>query len=487
MKKIVATLILVLITANCLAQNLFPTKLENCKPDRFCLDCGDKKASYNVDKFNAMTDKLSNSLGLNGVKGSIKVQVLVDSTGNGCVLSHTDQSNNIISQKLVEELNKFNSWIPAKTEGKTEGKTSVTLLFVVQNKRITGSIERVNIEEFKASFDRPTSPEIFNKTYVYKNKSLPKYRFKVWNTKNSGLADNSVDHISFDNTGKLWLALDNVVQTFDGKNFNAIQSNTLAPNVKESYFAIACDNRNVVWFDGLKSIYNFKSDWNKCDPNQSGIDGAYDIINNKTTDELYFCSEKGLTILANGKWTTINKENQPALPSNRVYYSKKDSKGRIWIGTFDGSVMIDENGKATSFQETETVLKGKCITSMDEDDKGNVYFTLFEFNRKNKQSVNNDEGIAIFSKDGKFTQFTTENSGMPFNHANCVLYDRNEKCLWISTDRAGLVRYDLKDNWENYHNENSEIPTSYVSTMSFDREGNLFLATRQGLVKIEKK
>ena len=124
---------------------------------------------------------------------------------------------------------------------------------------------------------------------------------------------------------------------------------------------------------------------------------------------------------------------------------------------------------------------------MDEDEEGNLYFTLFEFDRKNKQQINNNEGIAIRSKDGSFKQYTTENSGMPFNHTNCVLYDKNEKVLWISTDRAGLVRYDLKGNWENYHNENSDIPTSYISTMTFDKKGNLYLATRQGLVKIEKK
>lgn len=75
---------------------------------------------------------------------------------------------------------------------------------------------------------------------------------------------------------------------------------------------------------------------------------------------------------------------------------------------------------------------------------------------------------------------------MPFNHTNKVLYDKNEKVLWISTDRAGLVRYDLQEGWENYHNENSDIPTSYISTMEFDSNGVLYLATRQGLVRIER-
>ncbi|MFC0426488.1 hypothetical protein [Chryseobacterium scophthalmum] len=149
--------------------------------------------------------------------------------------------------------------------------------------------------------------------------------------------------------------------------------------------------------------------------------------------------------------------------------------------------MIDENGKAINFENSSTILKGKCITSMDEDENGNLYFTLYEFNSKEKGQVNRNEGFAIRNNDGTFKQYTTENSGMPFNHTNCILYDKTDKVVWISTDRAGLIRYDLKDGWENYHNQNSDIPTSYISTMTFDEKGNLYLATRQGLVKIEKK
>ncbi|RYY69546.1 MAG: hypothetical protein EOO13_09200 [Chitinophagaceae bacterium] len=218
-----------------------------------------------------------------------------------------------------------------------------------------------------------------------------------------------------------------------------------------------------------------------------GIDGAYHIINNPATGEVFFCSEEGLIINKSGKWTAINKSNFSNLPSNRVSFAKRDAKNRIWIGTYGGTVMIDENNQLTNFENSNTILKGKCITSMDEDEEGNLFFSLYEFDRKEKGKVNNNEGIAIRHADGTFQQFTTENSGMPFNHSNCVLYDRFEKVLWISTDRAGLVRYDLKGNWENYHNQNSAIPTSYISTMAFDNKGNLYLASRQGLVKIERK
>ncbi|CCG52265.1 Probable sensor protein precursor [Flavobacterium indicum GPTSA100-9 = DSM 17447] len=487
MKKTILILLTTYFSFNLNAQNLFPIKLENCKADKFCLDCGDTKATYKEKDFEKLQERLNESLNLKGVSGTVKFQVLVDSKGKGCVLSYNDKSKSQISLRIIEELNNFNKWVPAITKNKKEEKVSINLIFTVKDNKLSGKIERVDMEAFEKSFDKPNSPEIFNKDYTYKNENIKNYKMTVWNTKNSKLSDNSLDNISFDKDGLLWLVVDKGVQSFNGSEFINLEANNTNTKVTESYFAIGVDNNNTKWFDGLQSIYSYDKTWNKHDINEIGIDGAYDIINNPKTEELFFCSDKGLTIFSKGKWKTINKEIVKELPSNRVYYAKKDSKNRIWIGTFSGSIMIDEKGKATNFENTSTVLKGKCITSMDEDENGNIYFSLYEFGDKNAGQVNRDEGIAIYYTNGAFKQFTTSNSGMPFNHTNCVLYDKIEKVLWISTDRAGLVRYDLNNNWENYHNENSEIPTSYISTMTFDKNGNLFLATRQGLVKIERK
>lgn len=483
--------ILILLTVFSLslnAQNIFPVKLDNCKTDKFCLDCGDVKAGYEEQEFLKLQTKLQESLNLTGIKGAVKFQVLIDSKGEACVLSHTDQSKNPISLKIIEELDNFKKWTPAITAGKKEEKSSITMIFSINENKITGKIERVDIASFKRSFDKATSPEIFNKTYNYKNDHLKNYKITVWNSKNSNLPNNMNDNIAVDKNGLIWLTVDEGLVTFDGKDFKNAEQNITDKGKFFSYYAIASDNNNVKWVYGTKNIYSFdNTKWTKHDSTEIGIDGAYEIINNPKTSEVFFCSDEGLTIYKNGKWSNINKAKIKELPSNRVTYAKRDSKNRIWIGTFSGTVMIDENGKATNFENTSTVLKGKCITSMAEDENGNLYFSLYEFERKEKGKVNNDEGIAISYADGTIKQFTTENSGMPFNHTNCVVYDKNEKVIWISTDRAGLIRYDLKDGWENYHNENSDIPTSYISTMTLDEKGNLYLATRQGLVKIEEK
>lgn len=477
---------LLLLSTPLIAQNLYPKKLDNCPSDRFCLDCGDVKANVEKRKFNKLITHLNKTNNLHGIKGKVIFQILVDSTGKGCVLSHTDVSDNIISRNIVSALNSFDGFTPAKTEGKAEGKSSFDIVFEIANNKMTGNVERVDILAFEKSFDKPNSPEIYNKEYVYQNPNLKNYDITYWNTSNSNLPNNMNDNMTVDKS-TVWLTVDNGVVTFDGNKFQRIEQ-TIPTKAKYIHcYALATDNANTKWLYTNDGIYSFNDkDWVKYDSSITGIKAAYKIINNPLSNEVFFCSDKGLTIYKDGQWNTINSDKIKELPSNRVTFAKRDSKNRIWIGTFSGSVMIDENGTAVSFNDTETILKGKCITSMDEDENGNLYFSLYEFNRKVPGQINNDEGIAIRYADGTYKQFTTSNSGMPFNHTNKVLYDKNEKVLWISTDRAGLVRYDLKDGWENYHNENSNIPTSYISTMTFDSNGVLYLATRQGLVKIER-
>lgn len=470
------------------AQNLFPVKLDNCKTAKFCLDCGDLKAGYQEADFENLLKKLNKSLDLNGFTGVLKFQVLVEPTGEACVLSHSDKSNNPVTMRIVKALNEFNKWTPAVTKNVKEEKSSINLIFTIKNNNVTGQIERVDMAAFKKSFDRPRDPEVYNKEYVYKNENLSKYKITVWNSNNSNLPNNMTDHIAIDKNEVMWLTIDEGLVTFNGTEFQNAEQNITDKGKYFSYYALASDNNNTKWFFATGNVYSFNDKkWTKYEENEIGIKSGYRIINNPKTNEVFFCSDNGLTILRAGKWTIINQENTKNLPTNKISFAKRDSKNRLWIGTLNGSVMIDENNQLTNFENTAAVLKGKRIRDMDEDENGNLFFSLYEFDRKDKKKINNDEGIAIRYADGTYKQFTTDNSGIPFNYTNCLLYDKREKVLWISTDRAGLVRFDLKNSWENYHNKNSDIPTSYISAMTFDKLGNLYLATRQGLVKLEKK
>lgn len=488
MKRILVTAIAFCLALGLKAQNIFPYKLDNCITSVFCLDCGDQKANVKQIEFTALIDSLNKANDYSRVKGSIMLQVLVDSAGHGCVLSHTDVSNNAVTKNIVKSLNAFNGWIPAQTKGKPESRTSFNLLISISGGVLSGKVQRVDMDAFKQSFDKPASPEIYNKGYKYKNEHLKQYEITVWDSKNSNLPNNMDDNITIDKNGVIWLTIDEGLVKFDGKNFANAEQDIISKGNYFNYFAIATDNENTKWVYAGKNIYSYDDNkWTVYDPKTIGINSAYEIINNPATGEVFFCSDEGLTIYKNGKWSNLNKSKIKELPSNRVTFAKRDSKNRIWIGTFSSSVLIEADGKAISFNDTQSVLKGKCITSMDEDENGNVYLGLYEYDRKDPRGINNDEGIAIYSSNNEVKQLTTSNSGMPFNHVSDVLYDKVEKVVWIATDRAGLVRYDLKNGWENYHNDNSAMPTSYISKMTFDNNGVLYLATRQGLVRVARK
>ena len=469
------------------AQNLYPKKLENCITTVFCLDCGDVKADLNKEKLEGLIKNITISNNLEGVKGKVLFQILVDSSGKGCVLSHTDVTNNIITQNIVKLLNSFDGFIPAKTKEKNEQRTSFNIAVEIKEAKINIHVERVDMKAFEASFDHPEKPEIFNKNYTYKNESLKNYEIQVWNSKNSNLLNNQVDHITIDKNDIVWLTVNEGLMKFDGQKFINAEQNITSKGKYFNYFALATANDNTKWVYGSRNIYSYNNEkWTKYDSSSIGIDGAYNIYNIERTGEIFFCADEGLLIYKNNTWKLISKDSIPQIPISKIYCAYRDSKNRLWIVTFKGIIMLDKNGVVTEFEKSNTILKGRNFTSVIEDQDGNLYFGLYKNDKGTEK--NSDEGIGILNKDGNWKKLTTENSGMPENYTNKLFYDKFEKVIWIATNSCGIVRFDFKNNiWEIFHNENSAIPTAWITDIEQDSKGNIYLGTRQGLVKIQRK
>lgn len=155
MKRVLSLLFTISLLASAHAQNLFPVKLNSCNTALFCLDCGNIKGGADSIKFGALMESINTNIPTNGIQGKIDIQVLIDSAGNGCILSHTDKSELPFTLKLIDALNAFKGWTPAITDGKVESMTSVNMLFQIEAGKITAAFERVDQKAFMESFKKP--------------------------------------------------------------------------------------------------------------------------------------------------------------------------------------------------------------------------------------------------------------------------------------------------------------------------------------------
>ncbi|MGN6542450.1 MAG: hypothetical protein ACTHKY_16700, partial [Ginsengibacter sp.] len=148
---IIVPFILLLTKAN--GQNLFPVKVEGCAVSAFCLDCGDPKATYDEDSFNQIIKAINTKYNFKGASGQIVLQVLIDSSGNGCVLSHSDASKNAVTLDLIQYLDHC-KWKPAVEDSKPVA-SSINLAFKLNNDQLSGEIQRVDLEAFNDNMSNP--------------------------------------------------------------------------------------------------------------------------------------------------------------------------------------------------------------------------------------------------------------------------------------------------------------------------------------------
>ncbi len=78
-------------------------------------------------------------------------------------------------------------------------------------------------------------------------------------------------------------------------------------------------------------------------------------------------------------------------------------------------------------------------------------------------------------------KYTTQNSGLPGNHINTIMVDKNNT-KWIGCN--GLAKFD-GESWIVYDTTNSELPANIVYSLTEDTFGNIWIGTNKGLAKFD--
>ncbi|MGB9602223.1 MAG: ligand-binding sensor domain-containing protein [Limisphaerales bacterium] len=127
------------------------------------------------------------------------------------------------------------------------------------------------------------------------------------------------------------------------------------------------------------------------------------------------------------------------IPAHKVHAVYKATDGKIWLGTWDGLVLMEAPGKFKRYGP-EDGLSHKLVLTIAEDKKtGDLW-------------IGTMRGLNHFSG-GKITTFTQLNSGLPNN----VVYgvDVQDGIVWVSTAAGAGVYNPKTKEWKIYDHNNT--------------------------------
>ncbi|HXC05779.1 MAG TPA: two-component regulator propeller domain-containing protein, partial [Bacteroidia bacterium] len=329
------------------------------------------------------------------------------------------------------------------------------------------------------------------------------YNFKTFSL-DEGLSQSEITCIMEDSRGYLWLGTaGGGVCQFDGKNFQVYEqkdgvSGQLITSLTED------KKGNILigaTWGGLCS-YNGKK-FNILPTKEFIPSDHFDQIGRDNQDNLVLCT-RGVVASYDGQHFRMLSGMVPEMKDNSVLSMYRDKKGRVWLGTQTGILLLQD--QELHVLHDPTLPKG-AIISFTGDDEGSVWFaqpdgkiykitlpgsappehwkasrvdTLplpgsviisgIHADRKGQFWVTtSNDGIYKYAK-GHWIHFDI-NSGLPINSIHCMYEDRSG-CFWFGTNGSGLIRF--MDQTFTYYDNLEGFREKDIFGLSSDRQNTIW-------------
>jgi len=325
------------------------------------------------------------------------------------------------------------------------------------------------------------------------------YNFKVFKNDPedpSTLSDNFIFSIYEDDSGTIYIGTQSGnLHEYDPKNesFTVVSSDSidLSKTVMSSVLAVYYDKSNIKWIGGLSQGTGLK-------------------MENKKTGEV--------------KTFIHDPNNKFSLSNNKVYSILRDSKGSLWIGTFDGlNKLEEETGRFLHFKNDPAdpnSISDNFVWPIYEDSRGILWvgtvrgglckfdpqsnsFINYKNDPADPTSLNDNYIFSIYEDRSGVIWIGTNTGGLNYFHPSSQVFEHyvnnaeNKNSLsdndviamnvdtdgvyWIGTRNAGLDKFDhIRKEFKNYShdpaNSNSLVSNS-VQSIYEDKSGILWLGT----------
>lgn len=355
--------------------------------------------------------------------------------------------------------------------------------------------------------------------------TFPKKQFSFKTlTIDDGLSQNSVISIAQDSIGYLWLATQDGLNRYNGREFK--HYNKQFEDITRSSFSklgkIYIDKQNRLWIithSGQLELYDRKTDQFKkikinfnasCifqDKKLNLFIGSFDNglfkIDSKTKDTLqvfkkedskttvYHILETNQNVLVatSGAVFSIAQDNAykkiPVIASNATNFSvlEKNNKGDVWVGSFgNGLFFKSKNNKTFTKFINKNIPSNLNIQDLLLDSKNRLWVATY------------GNGVYLIDFEKSTTKNFKANKNNPFAiHYNDMLclYEDATGVIWFGSDGTGASYYDahlIKFNILTNNQVPKNVNLDMVRTITKDSHDNIWIGTSgKGLTLVDLK
>lgn len=326
----------------------------------------------------------------------------------------------------------------------------------------------------------------------------------------TGLAHNVVRKVYEDRAGNLWIGTHSGLQRFiNGKFFllkcRDTSSAEMADSISDVIYDITEDKEGNIWAGTSVGLTRLKIQRIKTYSKEDGLPHVQTtaVFQDRFGAVWVGTFGGGLCRFQDGELVVFTTSD--GLDSNHILSIYEDREGTMWIGTDGVGLNRYKDGAFSHFSMTEGA-PANTIKMILQDRAGNLWvgnnigvsrFADGKFipepqliragvkamieDRKGNLWIGTRSGL-IYWNNGKTNVFN-EKSGLSSELIN-ALYEDKEGTLWIGTELGGLNRF-----------KNGKF-TPYSTSQGFnervlhileDDQNNLWMATRNGIVSVNKK
>lgn len=279
-----------------------------------------------------------------------------------------------------------------------------------------------------------------------------------------GLPLNSVLTMAQTPEGYLWLGTEVGIARFDGVKFDLFTKENTPAFENAIVLTLLAERKGPLWIGtrGGGVIRFLDGDFKTFTVDNGLLSNEVWSLAESGDGSIWMGTRNGVNYFQNGRLFTLPLPK--SLSSHYVKAILVDRKGRIWVGTVGGGLVLVEK-RGERFEAEYKYLAGKIITTLFEDHLGNIW------------AGTKEHGLTRIRGNEQFV-FNTEN-GLSGNQIKCICEDP-EGNLWIGTKGGGISIYpDRKEKMFPFDDQGT-LGSKWINSLAVDQEGTLWIGAQAG-------